>query len=393
VDIKPNGSRYPKYRRNFIHADGVSRDMTANSAKEWEQKRQQHFIDAENDPYGVGKKRNMATYRDIFPDYKIYVETNRSAGTYVKVISLFERYILPRFKNDVISMTTPDEMADFVDKLIDSNGALVVKEVFKVFKPFMKWCRQRKRLFTKNPIDEDVLDTIRSESGNALKQKKTLENEHPLETYDIERIFGEAKGRREAIVYHFMGHTCRLGEALGVKVKDVNIFNKTVTLNHQVQSYPKHMLEGTRYLKEDGFNAGSEVALLNYLKTEESQRRLELLPSTYKLLIDLIADKDPDELIFTTKNGTPCTPNNFRKRYWKPMLERLGLSHKIKLHTHTMRGYIFAKGVANGKDSAAISKAMGHKNISTTLQSYFPNIVDGNKANPLDHMEEIINNS
>ena len=42
-----------------------------------------------------------------------------------------------------------------------------------------------------------------------------------------------------------------------------------------------------------------------------------------------------------------------------------------------------------------LSKALGHKNISTILQSYFPDIEDEdrNTVNPLKHMSRIINNT
>ena len=199
----------------------------------------------------------------------------------------------------------------------------------------------------------------------------------------------------KAIVYHFMAHTCRIGEALGVKVKDVNIFKKTLYINHQVQSYPKHMLEGTAFLNDDNIDKNSNTVVLDELKTEESERTEKLLPVTVDPLIKLIADKDPDDLIFTTKNGTPCTPDNFRKRYWKPMLRKLGIDHKIKLTPHVMRGFVFSKGVASGQDSALLSKSLGHKNISTTLDSYFPDIEDEDRdtVNPLGHMSNIINNT
>ena len=77
------------------------------------------------------------------------------------------------------------------------------------------------------------------------------------------------------------------------------------------------------------------------------------------------------------------------------MLRKLGIDHKIKLTPHVMRGFVFSKGVASGQDSALLSKSLGHKNISTTLDSYFPDIEDEDRdtVNPLGHMSNIINNT
>ncbi len=48
------------------------------------------------------------------------------------------------------------------------------------------------------------------------------------------------------------------------------------------------------------------------------------------------------------------------------------------------------QGVASGQDSALLSKALGHKSISTTLTSYFPDIEDDNQVNPLEPMSGVI---
>jgi hypothetical protein len=37
-----------------------------------------------------------------------------------------------------------------------------------------------------------------------------------------------------------------------------------------------------------------------------------------------------------------------------------------------------------------LSKALGHKSISTTLTSYFPDIEDDNQVNPLEPMSGVI---
>jgi len=386
-DIKPNGTKYSIYRRNIIHPDGVSRPVQAKGHQAWQLKCVQLFIDGKSD--AAAKDHKKGTFAEMFPRYLKSVEEKRAVGTYVTIKGLFDRHILPRFKRQVISRTLTEELQEFADTLTKERGALVTKEVFKVLSPFMKWCKKQ-NCFDKNPISDDLLDTIRSNHREALKIKKKRENEYPLSTRDIERMFHNNKGSSDDIVYHFMGHTMRLGEALGVKVKDVNIFNKTVTLNHQVQSYSKQQLAGTRYIDDDGFNENSSTVVLDHLKTDESHRTIQLISETAELVTILIAGLKPDDLIFTTRNGTPCTPNNFRKRHWKPLLVKLGVDHKIKLTPHVMRGYVFSKGVAAGQDSALLSKALGHTSISTTLKSYFPDIEDDNQVNPLEYMSGVI---
>jgi hypothetical protein len=176
---------------------------------------------------------------------------------------------------------------------------------------------------------------------------------------------------------------------LGVRVRDVNIVTGVVTLSHQVQNYSKRLVEGTRYIADDGFGNSSTV-FLNHLKTPESHGTFKLNSASLPEILAAMVGKNPDDLIFTTKNGTPCTPDNFRSRHWKPCLKRLGLNHKIKLTPKAMRRFVLAKGVNSGGDSMELSKTLRHKDISTTAIHYWEDIEDNDKANPLEFMSEVV---
>lgn len=140
-DIKPNGAKYPTYRRNIVHPGGVSRPVQAKSHKAWQLKCIQLFIDGKSD--AATKDYQKATFAEMFPRYLKLVEKKRAVGTYVKIKGLFDRYILPRFKSQVISGTLTEELHEFADTLTKEKGAFVTTEVFKVLSPFMKWCKHQ----------------------------------------------------------------------------------------------------------------------------------------------------------------------------------------------------------------------------------------------------------
>lgn len=300
---------------------------------------------------------------------------------------------MPHFGSDAVSKTIPEEYQEFAETLTSERGALVAREVFVVVTAFIHWCIDENTCLSSNPIKASLRKYIRVNRDEVLSKKKRKQNEHPLKTRDVKRIFDYIPERREAVVYHSMATTARIGEALGVRVKDINIFKGTLTFSQQIQSYPKDMLKGTRYQDDISIDKNGSARVLDHLKTEESHRTVKLIPETVELFRKAIEGKDPDDLIFTTRNGTPCTPDNFRKRYWKPMLKKLGLEHKTKLTPHVLRTYVFSKGVASGQDSALLSKALGHKEISTTMQNYFTDIEDDNQVNPLEHMSEVVGNA
>jgi len=72
--------------------------------------------------------------------------------------------------------------------------------------------------------------------------------------------------------------------------------------------------------------------------------------------------------VFTGKEGGLLRRSNFRRRYWKPALERAGLDTALRFHDmrHTCASLLIAKG-AHPKE---IQARLGHASITTTLNTY-----------------------
>ena len=84
-DVKPDGTVYEVYLRRFVHADGVSRAVSSTTGfKGWEEKKNQHFIDAKNNPNGVVKDYKNATLLVMSIPYLESRET-KSIGNYIRV--------------------------------------------------------------------------------------------------------------------------------------------------------------------------------------------------------------------------------------------------------------------------------------------------------------------
>ena len=89
--------------------------------------------------------------------------------------------------------------------------------------------------------------------------------------------------------------------------------------SNQIQQAPKNENEN-----------GSSTYQSETLKTERSHRPIDLnffcstskLSAIKPLLAELMKDKQPDDLLYTTRNGTPCTPNNFRLRHLNPLKKK-----------------------------------------------------------------------
>ena len=101
-------------------------------------------------------------------------------------------------------------------------------------------------------------------------------------------------------------------------------------------------------------------------KTVRSERKVPLQAPTRKLLLR-IKERNCVGTVFKSQNGYPVGYNNFRKRHFNPVVERLGLS----LKTHDLRKFFgsWHLGV-NKTDIMTVSKWMGRRDPRVTLSTY-----------------------
>jgi integrase len=76
---------------------------------------------------------------------------------------------------------------------------------------------------------------------------------------------------------------------------------------------------------------------------------------------------DPDELVFSTKAGTPINQSNLIKREFHPALKRAGLR---RIRWHDLRHTYAALMIAQNCNLKLLQTWMGHASISITLDRY-----------------------
>lgn len=78
--------------------------------------------------------------------------------------------------------------------------------------------------------------------------------------------------------------------------------------------------------------------------------------------------KAPDDLVFTSSNGTPVRHSNFYARHFKPAVRRAGLPEGLRFHD--LRHSYAAILIAAGAHPRAIMERLGHSSIQVTLNTY-----------------------
>ncbi|MGI8677754.1 MAG: tyrosine-type recombinase/integrase [Jatrophihabitans sp.] len=76
--------------------------------------------------------------------------------------------------------------------------------------------------------------------------------------------------------------------------------------------------------------------------------------------------KRGEDLLFSTRTGSPISRNVFRTRVWLPAIERAELGQRVRFHD--LRGAHASWLLAGGADLKAVMDRPGHKQIQTTQQ-------------------------
>ena len=111
-------------------------------------------------------------------------------------------------------------------------------------------------------------------------------------------------------------------------------------------------------------------------KTEAGARQIPLSDTALTLIAEWkahVENAEPDALVFSTRLGTPISPNNVLRRFIFPACKRLGLPRATWLtFRRTYSSWSHDKGVP-GK---VVAQLMGHANVDTTLNVY-TQVLDG----------------
>jgi integrase len=103
-------------------------------------------------------------------------------------------------------------------------------------------------------------------------------------------------------------------------------------------------------------------------KTRASRRKVFLSPVVFEALARLRPERfQPDDLVFSSKVGTPLSPSHFRNRVLHPACERAKIP---RVGWHTFRYTYATWAEATGESIKALQAQLGHTNSRVTLDVY-----------------------
>lgn len=187
----------------------------------------------------------------------------------------------------------------------------------------------------------------------------------------VRALLAAARPRDRALLALTVGTGMRQGEALGVRLPNLNLLRRELAVEEQCITPPT----GRPYITSD-------------LKTRASRRRVPLP----QFAIDALARHLETEplgvagALFVSPRGNLWRRGSFNESVWKPALLAAGLDQQYGFHAlrHT-----YASGlIAEGLHPRVIQARLGHASISETMDTYghlFPDS-DGETADALDRL-------
>ena len=246
-------------------------------------------------------------------------------------------YLRQHFRGKLAINVGDKDAERFKEWLGKKIEPVTLRERISLLKACWVWAL-KKRWVTANPWEEIKVRVPR-------KQKPK-----PFTEEEIKRIvegFRSKYPHYADYVEFCLGTGCRLGEAIALRWRHLNEDCSTV---HFLESYYRGTFKG--------------------LKTED-ERFVSMTAHLQKLLLSRRPEGfEKDGLVFPAPKGNAIDDHNFRNRYWKPLLEELGIPYR---KPRTTRSTLVSHALDRGMSPAEVSELTGHT-VETIYRNYAGNV-------------------
>jgi integrase len=233
---------------------------------------------------------------------------------------------------------TEEDVRSFYRAKSKTLAPSTVKRLHDLLNKTLKEVVRRKQLRS-NPVEGVPTPRIPRKSMDVLSVDQ------------VRNLLEACKGNRLEGVF-VLGACCgvRIGEALSLRVEDVNLERGTINVRRTLwrgETYQTKTAAGTRTIK---LPAVALDSLKNNVPTDS-------------------------EWLFPNKTNTgPVAASNFHRWFWKPMVKRAGLPSTLTYHR--LRHGACSLMLNQNVPIPVVSKYLGHATPDTTLRLY-SHVIDG----------------
>lgn len=200
-------------------------------------------------------------------------------------------------------------------------------------------------------LDDELFEEFRTARGDVMLAEVVFPPDQ------VERLTEGIHPAFRALVYSAVYLGCRWGELVGLKRANLNLLKREVRIVGSLEE----VNGGPRYVEETKTSASRRTLSIPPFLTEELSLHFQRAPES--------------AFVFTAAKGALLRRSNFRKRYWKPAVNRAELDSELRFHD--LRHSCASILIASGAHPKEIQARLGHASITTTLDRYghlFPSL-------------------
>ena len=368
---------------NIVCLYGKSKTEVKNKATEYESKllTNQQFNTSKETVYGYVKK-----WLETIKRHSV------KATTYDSMEDSLEIRLKPYDIADIQMNNLSIQLCqNYINQLVESDkhySLATIRKSFNLLNAAFKYAVGAGDI-ARNPMDfvempkESVLET-------KTKEVQFFTDEQMSKIYE-EATSKFSNGKPHyyyGLLIEILARTgIRIGEALGLKWKDVDFENRTLTVDNTISTVKN------RQKKDD--TDKKRLIVDSDPKTEKSIRKVRLSNKAITAFKNIKEQNilyglsvNPDNYVIQSQKGSIGSSRNVRRSF-NFILEKIGIpdyNEQYGLHTlrHTYASTLLRKGI----DIKVVSALLGHKKVSTTYNTYI-HIIEEQQNSALDAIDDL----
>lgn len=274
-----------------------------------------------------------------------------TASTHANFVLIAENHLIPYFGKQKIGGITESDIQKYILYLhdegrLDNNGGLTIKTIRDIVLVLKLALEYAYKVNVIPLLNWDLIEYPKDTNAHRVVSL-SKEDEQNL----IQCIYLDLNRKSAGILICLMTGL-RIGELCGLKMSDISLAEKTISVNRTVQRiYDKR--KQTSHIH------------VGLPKTTSSIRTIPY-PSLLGKILEKYYSDNPDAYFLTGKTK-PTEPRTYRQ-YFERFLKRNNLP-KIKFHELRHTFAVRAIEIPDF-DIKSLSEILGHKNVSFTLNVY-----------------------
>lgn len=325
---------------------GTVYKLSGNRRKPWIARRTRAWTEDKKQLYDVigyfptktEALQALANYNDNPYDLNIAQET---------LASIYERWLKDTFDdnsnpstvknytfaykhlNSIQNMKMADIRPNHMQRILDNLNIThsTASRIKKLLSRLYKWC-----------IEHDALKKNYAEHLK-INQKSNSQERKAFSPSEIDILWANVNNNDYvSLVLILIYSGVRISELLNLKIEDV-------------------------HLQEQWF-------LVRDSKTEAGTMRIVPIADKTVKFWEIFINKSKCSYAITTNDGKHFYYDNFKRRYWEPLMQELNLNHTIHETRHTFISLMVSKNV----NQTIIKKIVGHKSIMNLTEKVYTHI-------------------